>query len=94
MNTTYVVRVKGHLDNHWATWLGELELTRHHDGTTTLAVESGDQTRLHGLLASLRDIGAVLLEVRTTETPATDQENRDTAQEAGAGSELHDRHRR
>jgi hypothetical protein len=73
MNTaprTYAIRVDGHLDDHWSAWLGALDLTRHHDGTTTLTVSVADQAQLHGVLAGLRDIGAVLTELRTTDPPS------------------------
>lgn len=65
MNTTYAIRVDGHLDDHWSAWLGDLDLTRDDDGTTTLTVSVADQAQLHGVLAGLRDIGVVLTEVRT-----------------------------
>jgi hypothetical protein len=68
--TTYAIRVDGHLDDHWSAWFGALDLTRHDDGTTTLTVTVADQAQLHGVLAGLRDIGAVLTELRTTEPPA------------------------
>ena len=68
--TTYAIRVEGHLDDHWSAWLGALDLTRHDDGTTTLTVAVADQAQLHGVLVGLRDIGAVLTELRTTEPPA------------------------
>lgn len=60
----HVVRVAGHLDDQWAGWLGGWELERHADGTTTLSSDRTDQARLHGLLTSLRDLNATLLEVR------------------------------
>ena len=63
--TTYAIRVDGHLDDHWAAWLGELDMTRDDDGTTTVTVSVADQAQLHGVLAGLRDIGAVLTEVRS-----------------------------
>jgi RimJ/RimL family protein N-acetyltransferase len=69
--TTYAIRVDGHLDDHWSTWLGELELAHDDDGTTTVTVSVADQAQLHGVLAGLRDIGAVLTEVRAASTPAT-----------------------
>ncbi|MFI2652281.1 GNAT family N-acetyltransferase [Micromonospora fulviviridis] len=72
MNTaprTYAIRVDGHLDGHWSAWLGELDLTRDDDGTT-VTVSVADQAQLHGVLAGLRDIGAVITELRTTGTPA------------------------
>jgi RimJ/RimL family protein N-acetyltransferase len=68
--TTYAIRVDGHLDDHWSAWLGELDLTRGDDGTTTVTVSVADQAQLHGVLAGLRDIGAVLTELRTTGAPA------------------------
>jgi hypothetical protein len=67
MTTTYAIRVAGHLDDHWSAWLGGLDLTRDADGATTLRVEAADQAQLHGVLAGLRDIGAVIRELRITE---------------------------
>ncbi len=63
--TTYAIRVDGHLDDHWSAWLGDLELTHNDDSTTTLTVSVADQAQLHGLLAHLRDIGAVLIDLRS-----------------------------
>jgi len=62
--TTYAIRVDGHLDEHWSPWLGGLAMTRDDDGATTLTVAVADQAHLHGVLAGLRDIGAVILELR------------------------------
>jgi RimJ/RimL family protein N-acetyltransferase len=70
MNTTYAIQVAGHLDHHWSTWLGGLTITHHSDGTSTLTGPVADQAQLHGTLAGLRDIGATLLCLRTTE-PST-----------------------
>jgi hypothetical protein len=61
--TTYSLRVAGHLDDHRSAWLGELDVTREEDGTTTVVVSVADQTQLHGVLAGLRDIGAVIAEL-------------------------------
>jgi len=72
MNTapmTYAIRVDGHLDDHWSAWLGDLDITRDDDGTTTLTVSNADQAQLHGVLARLRDIGAVITELRTAGAP-------------------------
>ena len=69
MNTapkTYAIRVDGHLDDHWSAWLGELDITRNDDGTTTIIALIADQAQLHGVLAGLRDIGAVITELRST----------------------------
>ncbi len=66
---TYEFRVDGHLDDHWSAWLGELTITRHHDGTSTLTGPVADQAQLHGVLARLRDIGATLLSLNALEAP-------------------------
>jgi hypothetical protein len=63
--TTYAIRVDGHLDDHWSAWLGDADITRADDGTTTVTVSVADQAQLYGVLAGLRDIGAVLVELRT-----------------------------
>ena len=67
--TTYAIRVHGHLDDHWSAWLGEPDMTRENDGTTTITAVIADQAQLHGVLAGLRDIGAVITELRTTPEP-------------------------
>jgi hypothetical protein len=69
--TTYVIRIDGHLDDHWSAWPGQLDLTHDDDGSTTISVTVADQAQLHDVLAGLRDIGAVLTELRITTAPAT-----------------------
>lgn len=64
----YLIRVAGHLDDHWSSLLDGTTITRNPDGTTTLRCPVTDQTQLHGVLAGLRDIGADLLEVRRSPT--------------------------
>ena len=66
----YEFRVKGHLDDHWSAWLGDLTITWHHDGISTLTGPVADQAQLHGVLARLRDIGAILLSLNVVEDPA------------------------
>jgi RimJ/RimL family protein N-acetyltransferase len=68
--TTYAIRVDGHLDDHWSAWLGGLRMTRDDDGATTVTVEAADQAQLHGVLAGLRDIGAVISELQVRDAPA------------------------
>jgi hypothetical protein len=62
---TYAIRVEGHLDAHWSARLGGADLTPE-AGATTLTVEVADQAQLHGVLAGLRDIGAVITELRVS----------------------------
>ena len=59
--STYQVQIAGHLDDHWSSWLGGHELTHNGDSTTTLTLGAADQAQLHGVLASIRDLGAPLL---------------------------------
>ena len=62
---TYEIRLAGHLDDHWAAMLGDLNLVRLPDGTTSLTGPVVDQAHLHGALARVRDIGAPLLTLRS-----------------------------
>jgi hypothetical protein len=64
-SATYTIRVQGHLDDHWSSWLGAAALDRADDGTTCLTVPVLDQAQLHGVLAGLRNIGVTLTDVRT-----------------------------
>ena len=59
----YEITVRGHLDRHWATWSGCVELVHRDDGTTTLLTGPVDQARLHGILTRLGDMGAFLVAV-------------------------------
>jgi len=89
MSTTtpygYALRVEGHLDRHWRSRFGDLELTHHDDGTSTLAGPVADQSQLHGLLAGLRDIGATLLSVRPVDQPDPDKRSPPPASHAHGG---------
>jgi hypothetical protein len=59
---TYEFRVAAHLDDHWSAWIG-LPIVRHDDGSSTFTGPVADQAQLHGILATLRDIGVPLLSV-------------------------------
>ena len=63
MPTYYHIRLKGHLDDHWSAWFGDLSLTHEHDGTTSLSGLVSDQAELHGLLMKVRDLGVALISV-------------------------------
>jgi hypothetical protein len=60
---TYELRLLGHLDAHWAAWLGDMTLAHNTDGTSTLSGPVADQAALHGLLAKVRDLGIPLIAV-------------------------------
>lgn len=81
----YVLRVSGHLDDHWSAWFEGATLTRGDDGTTTLRSPILDQPALHGLLGRIRDLGLKLISVQAVDdprcdrSPAPDGERPDTA---------------
>ena len=59
----YEIRIKGHLDDRWASWFGDLTLTREDNGETLLTSPVVDQAALHSLLRKVRDLGMPLLSV-------------------------------
>jgi hypothetical protein len=59
----YEIRLKGHLDDRWAAWFGDLTLTREDNGETLLTGPVVDQAALHGLLRKVRDLGLPLISV-------------------------------
>jgi hypothetical protein len=68
----YAILVKGHLDARWAASFTGLSLTTEDDGTTLIHGPIIDQAALHGLLQTLRDIGAPLLAVTRVRPDAPD----------------------
>jgi hypothetical protein len=59
----YEIRLKGHLDDRWVSWFGDLNLTREDNGETLLSGQVVDQAALHALLRKVRDLGMPLLSV-------------------------------
>jgi hypothetical protein len=59
----YEIRIKGHLDDRWATWFGGLTLTLEDNGDTRLTGPVVDQAALYGLLRNVRDLGLPLVSV-------------------------------
>lgn len=59
----YEIKVKGHLDDRWANWFGDLVITPQENGNTILTGTVVDQAALHGLLKKIRDLGLALLSV-------------------------------
>ena len=61
----YEIRIKGHLDDRWVDWFGEVTLTREDSGNTRLTCPGFDQAALYGLLKKVRDLGLPLLSVHS-----------------------------
>jgi hypothetical protein len=68
----YEIRIKGHLDDRWAAWFGDLTLTREDNGETLLTGPVVDQAALHGLLRKVRDVGMPLLSVTSVRPDQAD----------------------
>jgi hypothetical protein len=61
------IRLRGHLDGHWADRFGGLTITLEDNGDTLLSGPVTDQAALHGLLRKVRDLGVALLSVNWVE---------------------------
>lgn len=59
----YAIRVRGHLNQQWAGWFGEMAVTLEENGNTLLTGPVVDQAALHGLLRRVRDLGLPLISV-------------------------------
>ncbi len=70
----YQIRVRGHLDAHWADWFGEMSISHGTYGETVLSGVVADQAALFGLLARIRDLGLTLLAVNRSEDRRLDRE--------------------
>ena len=64
--------VRGHLDDKWAAWFGDVTLTREGNGDTLLTGPVVDQAALHGLLRKVRDLGIPLISVTRVGTGRVD----------------------
>jgi len=63
MSTSYVITIRGHLEDHWSVWFEGLTITNRDNGEATIAGPVADQAALHGLLAKIRDLGLPLIAV-------------------------------
>jgi hypothetical protein len=68
----YEIRLKGHLDDKWASWFEGLTITREDNGDTLLTGLVVDQAALHGLLRKVRDLGLPLVTVMHIEPEQAD----------------------
>jgi len=66
----YEIKIKGRLDQTWAEWFEDLQLTHLEGDCTLLSGPLTDQATLHGLLERIRDLNVELLSVRRVENMA------------------------
>jgi hypothetical protein len=59
----YEIRIRGHLQDKWAEWFYEMNLTRESDGSTTLYGPLPDQTALHSILQKISNLNLRLISV-------------------------------
>lgn len=64
----YRIKVSGHLDRHWISWLEPLEITTEHDGNghpvTVLTGPVGDSSEMRGLLTKIWDLNMELISLK------------------------------
>jgi hypothetical protein len=60
----YEIRLQGCLDEHWASWFGEMTLTTLPSGETLLSGRLPDQAALQGILRKIQELGLPLVSVQ------------------------------
>ena len=65
------VRVQDELPASWSAVLADLDVVPEPDGTSLVTGELPDQAAVHGLLASIRDLGLSLISAETFATPSS-----------------------
>lgn len=60
----YEIRLKNHLEQHWADWFDGWTITNVDNGEVILTCSSTDQTGLHGVLDKIRDLNLILISVK------------------------------
>lgn len=68
MSHSYKIRIEGRVGPEMASLLAELDAEVSSAPTTVLTVEGGDQARLHGILARIRDLGLTIDTVVRSDT--------------------------
>ena len=69
----YQIKIKGHLEEHWAEWFEQMTFTHEKDGTTTLYGPLPDQAALHSILRKIRDLNLQLISVKQVKLDLEDE---------------------
>ena len=66
--TIYRIKISGHLDEHWISWFGPLEITTERDRNgrlvTVLTGPVNDSSELRGLLTKIWDLNMELISLK------------------------------
>ncbi len=65
------IRFQGELGPSFSAVFADLEVGPEPDGTTLISGDVPDQAALHGLLATIRDLGLSLVSVETVASPSS-----------------------
>lgn len=65
--SAYEVRVKDHLEKHWAIYFSGWSIENLENGEVLLKADHVDQAGLHGVLNKIRDLNLTLLSVKQTQ---------------------------
>lgn len=57
------IHIRGRIDQDWADWFEDLEVSHTDEDITVLRGEVADQSAVYGILAKLRDLGLELVYV-------------------------------
>lgn len=63
MPCTYIIRVEGHLAEHWSDWFDGLTIRNGLQGEATLIGPIADQAALFGVLMRLHNLNLILISV-------------------------------
>lgn len=66
--SAYEVVFIGHPGSNWSRWTEGWSMRTKDDGTTVLTGRSVDQAKLHGLLATIRNLNLPLVSVNPIDT--------------------------
>jgi len=59
----YQIKLEGHLDQRWASWFDEMDITHRKSGNTILSGPIRDQAELQGLIKKIYSLGLTLISV-------------------------------
>lgn len=65
--TTYIIKIKGRLDESWSEWFEPMIITHTDDGDTTLKGELSDQAALQGVIVNLGNLNLEIISVNPVE---------------------------